>query len=244
MAKQTTRIKINPLIKESLDVLKTDENWTYSLVIDALIVEHDEHAIVMAEKEKKIREECVEKVLYDKLYNGYIAGTEKVKELEDRVRDLNDREKEFAVELKKQHDAYVESQGVLTAREEELKGAYGENEGLREDLDELKAKQDVYLSGIQKQYDALNARYNNLRDYVDRACVRVDVIKTLYRIAWFLHRHKHSFFTIEQLTDKIAYNTQDEIAEAMILSKYKVFPIRRYMVKDVGCYGFDRRYLK
>lgn len=242
------KIKIDPITKESLDGLKTDDDWTYSLVIGRLIVEHDERFIrerqIRDEYKMKINYKYVERGIYDKLYNDHTVGMEKIKELEDKLEDLDNKEKEFAVELKKQQENHDKLQDVLAVREAELKSAYKENKDLKEELGKLKAKQDVDLSGIQEQYDSLRSRYNNLRDYVNQGCISVDTIKTLHRIAWFLHRHKHSFFTIDQLTDKMAYNTRGEIAEALILSKYKVFPVRRYLIKDVECYGFDRQYLK
>ncbi len=248
MAKQTARIKIDPITKESLDELKTDVDWTYSSVISTLIREHDKHTIVMVEKEKKLREEYVERPEYNRLYEENIGNRERVKELTDKLEsklgEIKDKEKGFADEIKKQHDVYVNLQGVLSIKEGELQDAHEENKDLKDAMDELKDKQSNNLSIIQTQCNDFRARYNNLRDHVDRACIRIDTIKTLYQIVWFLFRHKHSFFTIEQLTDKIGYKIRDEIAEALVLSSYKIFPVRKYLIKDVECFGFDRRYLK
>lgn len=252
MTKNLPRIKVESTIKEGLDGLKTDDNWTYSLVIDALLEEHAEHKIVMDAKEKKLCDEYKEKhilqrrddqrVLNDMWKTRFGDEAERTA-LETEILNLNERDKDFTDELKKQQDAHVELQGALAVKEGELQSVYEENKDLTAAMDELKDKHSGNLSIIQNQCNDFRSRYNNLRDNVNRKYIRTDTIKMLYRVVWFLSRRKRSFFTADQLGNELAYN-QDEIETVLTLARHKIFPVRQYLIKNVVCFGFDRRYMK
>lgn len=260
MIKQTERIKISSLTKHCLERLKTEENWTFNSVIQTLIDEHDElnDPDIIEEKASKLKEEYVDRSEYSRLYDENNSNKMIVKDLEDKLEETVEGMKEekegFIVKFKEQQKSYDKLQSILAVKESELKTAHRENEYFKEELKELKeeldkndklrVKQDNNISDTQEQYDSLKTRYNKLVKYIEQSCIELDTMKTFYHIVRFLSKHKKSHFTSNQLYDKMTEGSRDEITGALLLSRYRIFPVAKYLINDIECYGFDRQYLK
>ena len=253
MIKQSERIKLSPYTKKCLEGLKTEDNWTFDLVIETLLCEHDElnDPELLEEKEKKLHQEYVPILDYNKLYDENRDNREKVTGLtdkyENKLEEIKDKEEQFATKLKEQQDKCVELKDILIAKEEELKSLDITNKELKEKLDNL----NVTLSDIQKKYESCDSDYHRLRTYVDDECLITGrQLTTLFCISFFLSRplNKKRFFTAAELRSNLFNDpywiTSDDIQEVIPLFNYKIFPVRRHLVDKVECFRFDWRYLR
>ena len=249
MPKQTERIKISSFIKKSLDMLKTEENWSYGLVISALLLEHDTliDPDIIAERERKINNDYVKRPDYDRVYEQNVGYAEKIEELERdleiQLGELRGNEEDSILKLKGLQFNCDKLKNVLVVKEEEIKTAKIENEDLNQKLDQLH----FILSDIQKKYDKCESDYKHFSNYIDGVYLLTDEkLETLTRVIFFLSAllNKRRVFTLDQLTDKLIHCRGSEIEEVIPLFKYKIFPVERYLVDGVECFGFDRHYLK
>lgn len=253
MPKQTERIKISPFIKKSLDALKTEENWSYGRVIDALLEKHDEltDPDIIAEKEKKLNDEYVEKSEYSRLYSENIDNRKKVKELTDKLEEITkelteeikNKDEQLATKLKEHQEGHGKLHDALTLKRNKIQVLTTENRDLNQKLDQLH----FILSDTQKKYDECESDYKHFSNYIDGVYLLTDQkLKTLTRVIFFLSAlmNKRRVFTLDQLTDKLIYYSVSEIEEVIPLFRYKIFPVKKYLVDGVECFGFDRHYLK
>ena len=253
MATQVERIKIDHYTKQSLDRLKTEDNWSFGRVIDALLLEHDEltDPDIIAEREKKLKDEYVEISEYHRVYNENVDNQMKVKELTDKIEEttkelteeIKNKDEQSATKLREHQEGYGKLQDALTLKRKEIKILTTENRDINQKLDQL----NFVLSDIQKKYEKCKHDYKQFSNYIDGVYLLTDKrIKTLTSVIFFLSSlmNKRHVFTLEQLTDKLIYYSVSEIEEVIPLFRYRIFPIRRYLVGGVECFGFDRHYLK
>jgi len=247
------RIKIKPYTKNSLEQLKTEENWTFDSVIQLLLDEHFElnDPEILEEKEKKLHEEYVSRPEYERLYGENRDNRKKVTELmdeyESKLEEIKSERNQFATKIKEQQNSYDKLHGILVAKEKELKISDIASNELKENLDNL----NILLSDAQKECKKWEADYHRLRNYVDNEClITRRQLTTLSCISFFLSRplNKKRVFTSQQLRKNLFCDPywvdSDDIEGVIPLFKYKIFPVRRYLVNDVECFGFDRHYLR
>jgi len=259
MEKQTPRIKLASHTKRLLEDLKTEENWSFDRVIQNLLFEHEElnDPDIIEEKEKKHKEEYVERSEYSRLYSENIDNRGKVNELEEKVNDTikeatkgkKDMEEDFIIKFKEQQRNYDKLQDALALKTDEIEVLTTENRDLKQNIEQL----NVNLSVLQEKYDKFTTRYDRLRNYVDNEClITKKQLNTLFHISLFLSRfvNRKCFFTIDQIADKLYSHpsilfVKEDIEDVIPLFDYRIFPIKKYKGKDDKvCYQFDRHYMK
>ncbi len=249
----TKTIKVHDFTLNMLRKLKPeyvdqypDKEITNDLIIAELIGEHEElnDPDALQEKEKKLHEEFVSRSKHSELYDEHIAIKQKQRELTDEyesnLKELNDKKNDLTRELKEQHSIYDNLQGTLSIKENELAQLNKKDKELRQSL--ITVKQDI--SNSQDKCTKLDKDYNRICSYVESECIEKTSLETLYHISIFLSKHKWSLYTLDQLCDALWRISNDDIKDSLTWTKYKIFPVRKVVMKDQEFYCFDRRYLK
>lgn len=247
------KIKLKTYTKNSLENLRTDENWSFDLIIQNLLLEYDKlnDPELVEEKEKKLQQDYVPRPEYMRLYDENTDNRNKVTDLTDKyeskLEETEDKEKQFTTKLKEQQGSYDKLQGILVVKEKELNKSDTASHELKENLDNL----NIFLSDVQEECKRWEGDYNRLRKYVDDEClINMRQLTTLSCISFFLSRplNKKRFFTVAEIRKNVFcepyWIDTDDIEGVIPLFKFKIFPIRRYLENDVECFGFGRRYLK
>jgi len=249
----TQRIKVYPYTKKQLEDIKTEERWTFDLVIQLLLNEHYElnDPEVKEERERNLNDMYVFRSEYNRLYNENIENREKVKDLTDKyentLEEIKNKEIQYNTKLREQQVNLDKLQEILTTKEDELKSL----EILNKDLKEKLNNQTTYLFDIQKKQEEFYNDYTRFRDYVEQEYIITrGQLQTIFYISFFLSKrfNKKSFFTIDDLKNKLFdkpyWIDSDDIKSVIPLFKYKIFPVRIYLVDGVECFGFDKHYLR
>lgn len=241
-------------LKPEFEKSYPDKYISNDFVVGALIHEHNElnDPDLIREKEKKLHDEYVETSEYHRLYNENIGDKKKVKELEDKLenqlKETHEKENQLNCKLEEQQDLYNNTQEKLIKREKENKELNQRIEKLNQNNLEKEQKLKQKASSLSEKYKDLDIEHNKLTSFVNNECITKEMLKHLYYMIWFLSKHKRKMFTLDQIDNKLfQYHVGcpiGKLEEAIVLSNYKIFPIKKYLIDDKEYFQFNREYMK
>lgn len=218
-------------VSDSIDVLLKDYIWKHS----------DEYK---TQQEVAIKNQYISKQKHETIIEAMEIEyeTEKRNRLPDKpttsVKDIN-------LQLEKQIQVNEELQSVVVSKDNELSLLKSEVTNLLKKQAEL----EQLLKQNREQYNTLVDKHNEHLHNTDTFFFQLDALETLYYIARFLKRYPKRLFTIEEIHDKLRWKQNlpsmiiEDFRYSLVLTKYKVLPIRCVDTRNGESFQYDRRYL-